>query len=87
MSSQELIDIDLDHFEMPMKLEDEVMNNKKKIVKKSLILPKLAEENKRINFENMRMLKRILHQPISNHINSKQHVNDYKKHKKVLNQR
>ena len=85
MSSQELIDIDLDHFEIPQKLENEVINNKKKNVKKSLILPKLAEENKRINFENMRMLKRILNQPISNDIDSKQHVNDYKKHKKVLN--
>jgi len=28
--------------------------------KKSLILPKISEENRNINIENMRMLKRIL---------------------------
>jgi hypothetical protein len=43
---------------MPEKVVESEMAKKK--VKNSLILPKLAEENKRINIENMRMLKRIL---------------------------
>jgi len=69
MSSQELIDINLENVQMPEKnFESEIP---KKKTKKSLILPKLAEENRRINFENMRMLKRILNQPISSGVSTK----------------
>jgi hypothetical protein len=72
MSSQELIDIDIENPYIPeKKFESEIP---KKKTKNTLILPKLAEENKRINFENMRMLKRILNQPISSAVSSKQHI-------------
>lgn len=50
-------------------------------VKKSLILPKLIQENKRINYENIKMLKRILSQPPSTNIDSRKQKLDYFKHR------
>ena len=58
---------------MPLKkFESEAPPKKKE--KKSLILPKLEEENRRINFENLRMLKRILNQPASQAVSVKNHI-------------
>jgi hypothetical protein len=57
LNSQELIDFNLDSIALPEKLSE---NPKKPKNKKTLILPKLAEESRRIGVENVKMLKRIL---------------------------